>query len=126
MPVIDLIIRIKNGYMARKDVVLIPFSKFKESVLLKLKNLGYVSNYTIEGESKKYLKIELKYENGEPKFTDVKIFSKPGRRWYTSCREIKSVKGGMGHAIFSSSKGIMTDREAKKLQVGGELLFYIW
>lgn len=126
MPVIDLIIRIKNGYMARKDVVLLPFSKFKESVLLKLKNLGYIADFAIEGESKKYLKIELNYENGEPRFTDVKIFSKPGRRWYSSYKDIKSVKGGMGHAILSSSKGIMTDREAKKLQVGGELLFYIW
>lgn len=112
--------------MARKDVVLLPFSKFKESVLLKLKNLGYIADFAIEGESKKYLKIELNYENGEPRFTDVKIFSKPGRRWYSSYKDIKSVKGGMGHAILSSSKGIMTDREAKKLQVGGELLFYIW
>lgn len=126
MPVIDLIIRLKNGYMAKKEIVSLPFSKFKESVLSKLKALGYVSDYTIEGENKKYFRVELSYNEGQPALTDVKIFSTPGRRWYSSYKDIKSVKGGMGHAIISSSKGIMTDREAKKSQIGGELLFYIW
>ena len=126
MPVIDLIIRIKNGYMARREFVTVPFSKYKEAVLSKLKLLGYVSDYSIEGDIKKVITIELNYESGIPAMTDVKIFSTPGRRWYTPYKEVRSVKGGMGHAIISSSKGILTDKEARKSQIGGELLFYVW
>jgi small subunit ribosomal protein S8 len=126
MPVIDLIIRIKNGYMARKDQVTAPFSKYRESVLVKLMSLGYISNYVVNGDVKKVITIDLNYDKGIPAVTDVKIFSTPGRRWYTPYKEVQSVKGGMGHAILSSSKGILTDKEAKKSQVGGELLFYIW
>jgi small subunit ribosomal protein S8 len=68
----------------------------------------------------------LKYDEGVPALTDVKIFSTPGRRWYTAYNELKPVLGGMGHALISSSQGVMTGSEARKAKVGGELLFHIW
>lgn len=126
MSVIDLIIRIKNGYMAKREQISSPFSKYRESVVRKLKELGYVADYRIEGDIIKNIIIDLRYDEGVPALTDVRVFSTPGRRMYQPYRDVKSVKGGMGHAIISSSKGIVTDREAKKAQVGGELLFYIW
>ncbi len=126
MSVIDLIIRIKNGYLAKREEIHVPFSKFRESVLRKLVDLGYVTEYQIYGESIKHMVVKLKYESGVPAMTDVRIWSTSGRRMYKPYKELSSVKGGMGHAIISSSKGIVTDREAKKSQVGGELLFYIW
>lgn len=126
MSVIDLVIRIKNGYMAKRERVTSPHSKYRESVVSKLKELGYVEDYQIIGEVKKTIIIDLKYQSGDPAITDVKIFSTPGKRIYRPYKEVKPVKGGMGHALISSSKGIITDREAKKSQVGGELLFHIW
>lgn len=126
MPVIDLIIRIKNGYMSKKNIVVSPYSKFREAVVKKLLSLHYISNYNVSGDIKKTIEIGLKYEDKDSFFTDVKIFSTPGRRVYLPYKDIKSVKGGMGHAIISSSKGILTDKEARKSQVGGELLFHIW
>ncbi len=126
MSVIDLIIRIKNGYMAKREQIVSPYSKYRESVVRKLKELGYITDYTVEGEKIKHILVNLRYDEGVPALTDVRVFSTPGRRMYKPYKEVKSVKGGMGHAIISSSKGIVTDREAKKAQVGGELLFYIW
>ncbi len=126
MSITDLIIRLKNGYMSRKDSVTVPYSKYRESVLQKLQKLNYIESYDIEGEVIKNITVVLKYEQGIPAITDVKIFSKPGRRWYTPYKEIRPVLGGMGKVILSSSKGIVTDKEAKKEKVGGELLFQIW
>jgi len=126
MSVIDLIIRIKNGYMAKREQVDSPYSKYRESVVRKLKELGYIEDYRIEGEIIRTIQIDLRYVDGTPAITDVKIFSTSGRRMYKPYSEIGSVKGGMGNALISSSKGIVTDREAKKQQVGGELLFHIW
>lgn len=126
MSVIDLLIRIKNGYLAKREHIDTPYSKYREAVLKKLKELGYIDNYVITGDRLKQLDVTLKYEAGIPALTDVKLFSTPGRRMYTPYRDIKSVKGGMGYAILSSSKGIVTDREAKKEHIGGELLFHVW
>lgn len=126
MPITDLIIRLKNGYMAKKESVIVPYSKFRESVLKKLKELDYIESYEIEGETIKEMTVQLKYIEGVPALTDVKIFSTPGRRWYTPYKEIRPVLGGMGRVIISSSKGILTDREAKQERVGGELLFHVW
>lgn len=126
MTVADLVIRIKNGYMADRETIIVPFSKFNISILEKLKQLKYIQDFTIEGETIKKITAILKYDDGVAAFTDVKIFSTPGRRWYTTYNEIKPVLGGMGQAIVSSSKGILTGKEAKKEKVGGELLFHIW
>ena len=125
--IIDLLIRIKNGYLARKENVTSPHSMFKESIVKKLESLGYVKSYSITKQGvKKEIKMVLVYEEGVPLFTQVKIFSRPGRRWYVTKKEMKPVLGGLGYAIVSTPQGILTSIEAKQKQVGGELLFEIW
>lgn len=124
--IIDLIIRIKNGYAARRETISSPYSKFKEEVLKKLSTLGYIKQYSVEGDIIKTFTITLDYQNGAPAVTDVKLFSKPGRRWYTASKNIKCVLGGLGVSILSTPQGILTNKEARKTQIGGELLFEIW
>ena len=124
--IIDLIIRIKNGYMAKKETIESPHSKYKETILKKLMSLKFIKNYTVKGEIKKNIIINLSYEEGNPAITDVKIYSKPGMRLYISYKNLKPVLSGFGYSILSTSKGIMTDREAKKAKLGGELLFSFW
>lgn len=124
---IDLIIRIKNGYIANRESIEAPYSKLKEEVLKKLKALKFIGDYKIEknGAFRKFV-IELSYEGGMPAISDVKIYSKPGRRWYVAAKKIKPVFGGLGASILSTPKGIMTNKEAKKEKTGGELLFEVW
>lgn len=124
--IIDLIIRIKNGYSARRESIDAPYSGFREEVLKKLESLGYIKNYTVSGDVIKIIDVTLAYENGIASVTNVKLFSKPGRRWYTSAKNLKSVLGGMGVAVLSTPQGIMTNKEARKKNIGGELLFEIW
>lgn len=121
----DLIIRIKNGYMARKETILVKKSRFNESILKKLKELNYVASYE-QSEDAHYYEVSLKYEEGMPAVTEVRIFSKPGRRYYVSYKDLKPVIGGMGYSVISTPKGIITNLEAQKEKVGGELLFNIW
>ncbi|KKP65865.1 MAG: 30S ribosomal protein S8 [Candidatus Roizmanbacteria bacterium GW2011_GWC2_35_12] len=115
--ILDLIIRIKNGYMAKKEVIVSPHSKFKEQLLSKLKDLKFIKGYEVEGTLKKNITIKLSLDN-ETTFTDIEIFSKPGQRHY--------VVSGYGFSILSTPLGILTDKEAKTKKVGGELLFNIW
>ncbi len=126
MSVADLIIQIKNGYMARRESIEMPFSKFSESLLFKLKKLQYIEGYETEGDKVKRVTVFLKYDEGVPALTDVKLFSTPGRRWYLSYSDIKPVLGGLGKAIVSTPKGLLTGSEARREKVGGELLFHIW
>ncbi len=123
---IDLIIRIKNGYLARREEITSPYSKFREEILKLLKKLAYIKDFRVEEETIKKITVELLYQKGRPALTDVKLISKPGQRTYVSYRILKSVLGGMGHSILSTSKGVMTNSQAKKEKVGGELLFNIW
>jgi small subunit ribosomal protein S8 len=126
-PIIDLIIRLKNGYGAQRQEVESPHSNFREEVLKKLVEIGYVKKYTVTGDKVKTLHITLQYDEAySPALTDVKIYSKPGRRWYVAMKELKPVLGGLGYSILSTPKGILTHVEAKKNKVGGELLFSIW
>jgi small subunit ribosomal protein S8 len=122
---IDLIIRIKNGYLARKEKVEVLRSNFNLRILKKLKELKYIKDYS-EKEDGKKIEVELLYNNNQKALTDVKIHSKMGRRIYRGYRELKPVLNGLGFSIISTSKGILTNVEAKKLKVGGELLFDIW
>lgn len=112
--------------MAKKETITSPYSKYKEALLKKLVSLKFVKEYKIEGEIKKTISITLIYEKGEPALTDVQIISRPGRRFYVSYRNLKSIMSGFGHSILSTPKGIFTNREARKLKLGGELLFNIW
>jgi small subunit ribosomal protein S8 len=124
--VTDLIIRVKNGYMSGKESIESPYSKLREALVKKLVDLKYLKDYKVEGDVVKTMTINLLYKNGMPSLTEVKIFSRPGKRWYTSFKELKPVLGGLGYGILSTPKGLMTHVEAKKNQVGGELLFNIW
>ncbi len=123
----DLIIRIKNGYTARKETVESPYSKMREEIIKKLKSLKFIKDYKVDKDGVfKKLVVELSYADGMPAMTDVKIYSKPGRRWYVTVKKIKTVFGGLGAAIISTPKGILTNQEAKKEKIGGELLFEVW
>jgi small subunit ribosomal protein S8 len=122
----DLIIRVKNGYMSGRDSITSPYSKYREELLKKLVSLGYVKEYSVTGDIVKTVTMKLAYKDGVPALTQVKIFSTPGRRWYVASKDMKPVLGGMGYSILSTPQGILTHVEAKKKNVGGELLFNIW
>ncbi len=125
--IIDLIIRIKNGYMSKRELVKSPYSKYKEELLKILEKIGYIDSYQIEEKNKiKQVLIKLSYPNGNPAITAVKILSRPGKREYIGYRQLKPVMGGLGRVIISSSAGIIDNFEAKKRRLGGELLFEIW
>lgn len=125
--IIDLIIRIKNGYIANRQRIESPYSKMREEVLKKLTALKFVASYKIEKDDVfKKIVIELNYQDGIPALTDVKIYSKPGRRWYVPVKKIQRVFGGLGASILSTPKGILTNKEAVKEKTGGELLFEVW
>lgn len=125
--VIDLMIRIKNGYIARNEEIQGQYSKMNVEVLKVLQAEGYVSKFEVtENNTKKDITIELKYNEGEPVLTDVKLMSKPGRRLYTRVSEIRPVLGGLGIGVVSTPKGIMTEKNARKEKIGGEMLFKVW
>ncbi|MCX7880914.1 MAG: 30S ribosomal protein S8 [Patescibacteria group bacterium] len=123
---IDLIIRIKNGYLAKKEMVESPYSRFREAILVKLKELKFIKDFKVSGEKIKKIIIELFYHQGNSCLTEVEIISKPGRKIYVSYRDLKPVLNGFGYSILSTPQGIITDKEAKRKKVGGELLFNIW
>ena len=125
-PIGDMLIRIKNGYLARKDVVEVSYSKMKEEIAKLLVKEGYLKKFKIENLKFKILKLELKYEGKKPVIEGVKRISKPGVRIYAKAGEIPKVKYGFGITIVSTSKGIMTGREAKKKNLGGEVICQVW
>lgn len=127
-PVGDFIIRLKNAGAVGKETVSVPFSQFKQAIAEKLKEAGYVSDIDKKGKKvKKTLDIVLKYKpDGTHAISDVKRISKPGRRLYKAAREINPVRYGHGALILSTPQGVMTDKEARKANVGGEALFEIW
>jgi len=125
-PIGDMLIRIKNGYLARKVVVEVPYSKMKEEIAKLLVKEGYLKKFKIENLKFKILKLELKYEGKKPVIEGVKRISKPGVRIYAKAGEIPKVKYGFGITIVSTSKGIMTGREAKKKNLGGEVICQVW
>ena len=122
-PIADMLTRIRNGQSADKVSVSMPASKFKQSVANVLKEEGYIQDWRVEGEgSKKQLTIDLKYYMGEPVIEKIKKVSRPGLRIYKSVEELPQVIGGMGIAIISTSKGVMTDRAARENGQGGEVI----
>lgn len=126
-PIADMIIRIQNGYMARKDEVELPHSKVKEAIALLLKRERYVEDVSIaDVKPQKVITMKLRYVAGSPAVTKVKRISKPGLRKYATTTSIPRALGGYGVTIISTSKGVMSDKEARKLGIGGELLCSIW
>lgn len=123
----DLLIRIKNGYMAGNKSVIIPFSKIGEEICKILKKEQYIKDYLEEQEDgKKSLVIELLYEGNVPAVRGISLISRPGRRMYGRLKDLKPVLSGLGILVLSSPMGILTGKEAFKKKTGGELLFKIW
>ena len=122
-PLGDLLARIRNAQMRNKSKVSSPNSKLRESVLEVLKTEGYIRAYTVvEREGRSELEIELKYFDGEPVIRELERISKPGRRVYTSVRNLPRINNGLGVAIVSTPKGVMADHDARDANVGGEIL----
>ena len=127
-PIADYLTRIRNASMARHKVVEIPASKIKKEITKILFDKGYILNYKFEDETfPKTIKIALKYHpmTKEPAMTNIKRVSTPGLRKYVGVENMPRVLNGLGIAIVSTSKGLMTDKEARSLNVGGEVLCYI-
>lgn len=123
----DIAIRIKNGYMAGKPVIAATYSKLNVTILEILKKEKFIADYRIlEDGVKKTMQIELRYTDLQPAVSEVALVSKPGRRMYSRAKYIRPVLGGLGISLLSTPKGVMTDRDARKLKVGGEVLFKIW
>ena len=123
-PIGDMITRIRNAQMRSLHKVIIPSSKFRTKILDVLKQEGYISNYKLlsDPNKKSSLSVDLKYNNGIPVIKEIKRVSKPGRRIYARATSIPRIQNGLGVAIMSTSKGIMSDYEAKSQNVGGEII----
>jgi small subunit ribosomal protein S8 len=127
-PIADMLARIRNAARAAHEDVQIPTSKIKESIARILAEEGYVDGYEIVAdEGHPYLQIQLRYsEEREPAIAGIRRVSKPGRRVYRGASDLPRVLGGLGVAIISTSHGVMTDKEARRSRVGGEVLAYVW
>ena len=128
-PIADMLTRIRNANTAKHDTVDIPSSKMKNAIADILFNEGYITKYEIiEDGNFKTIRVTLKYgaDKNEKIITGIKRISKPGLRVYASKNEIPKVLGGLGTAILSTNQGVITDKEARKLQVGGEVLAFVW
>lgn len=126
-PISDLIVRIKNANARKHKSVSIPYSIKKEAIVKLIESEGYISSYSVEGEkTSKELVVKLKYKKGQSAIVGIKRVSKPGLRVYVKSEEIPSIISGYGTVIISTSKGLMTGKEARKENVGGEIIAYIW
>ena len=124
----DFLTVIRNALMIYKRSVVVPSSKCKVGIAQVLKDEGFIRDFKIEQDTigKKFLQIFLKYVDGESVINEITRISKPGRRHYERSKKIIPVVGGLGISIVSTSKGVMTDRKAKKMFVGGEILCHVW
>lgn len=123
-PLGDMLTRIRNGQMASKSTITAPASKLRANVLEVLRREGYIRGFeTVElGRGKRELAIQLKYHNGEPVIRELRRVSKPGRRIYAGVKELPKVYNGLGIAILSTPRGVLSDAEAREARVGGEVL----
>ena len=123
-PIADMITRIRNAQLRTLNSVTIPGSKFRAKILDVLKGEGYISDYKYMSDKKNRgsLLVNLKYNNGSPVIREIKRISKPGRRIYTKADSIPKIQSGLGIAIVSTSKGIMTDNDARSKNIGGEII----
>ena len=125
-PIADLLTRIRNAQMVAKQTVLVPSSKLKVAIAQVLKDEGYIDGFQVKTEEgKATLEIALKYYAGRPVIERIERVSKPGLRIYKGCEDIPRVMNGLGVAIVSTPKGVMTDRKARATGVGGEVLCYV-
>ncbi len=126
-PISDFLLRIRNASKAKKFRVEIPASKMKQGLAEILKKENYINDYSIVEDNKQnIIKIQLKYRDGACAITGLKRISKPGLRVYKPTEQLQRVYNGLGTAVISTSKGLMTDKEARSQSIGGEIVCYIW
>ena len=126
-PIADMLTRIRNAIIAHHDALVVPASKIKLAIAKILKEEGFIIDYSIvKGKPQQMIKIQLKYIDNQPALLGLERVSKPGLRVYVKKHEIPRVYGGLGIAIISTPKGVMTGQEAWKKELGGELLCYLW
>jgi len=118
----DMLTRIRNGQMSSKTEVTMPSSNLKAAVAEVLQQEGYINGYSVAAGAKPELTVELKYFEGKPVIEEIDRFSRPGLRRYAGANELPTIRGGLGIAVVSTSKGVMTDRAARAANVGGEVL----
>lgn len=121
-PLADMLTRIRNAQMAEHASVVMPASKIKAAVAEVLKNEGYIADYKVEGDVKAQLTVVLKYFEGKPVIEQIKRVSRPGLRNYRAASDLPKVNGGLGIAVVSTNKGMMTDRAARTQGIGGEVI----
>ena len=125
-PIADMLARIRNAYMAHLETVDFQHSKLKGEIVRVLKREGFLNDFVVEGSPKKVMRVYLKYAGREPAIRGLRRDSAPGGRRTARVAKIPRPLGGMGLAILSTSEGIMTDREARKRKIGGEVLCTVW
>ena len=125
-PISDMLTRIRNANRALLPAVELPYSKIKENIAGILKREGYIADFAVEGKLPKALKLKLKYQGKKSVIEGLRRVSTPGLRRYVGATDIPRVRGGMGVAMVSTSEGVMTDTQARKKNIGGELLCYVW
>ena len=121
-PISDMLTRIRNAQMARHDSVEMPSSTAKVNICKVLRSEGYIGEYRVSDDAQPVLWVELKYHNGRPVIEELARISRPGLRSYSGVEDLPSVRGGLGIAVISTNKGVMTDRQARSEGVGGEVL----
>ena len=124
-PISDMLTRIRNGQAAQKVAVKMPSSKLKVAIAALLKAEGYIEDYAVDSEAKPALEITLKYFQAKPVIERIQRVSRPGLRVYKKKDELPTVMGGLGVAVVSTSKGLMSDRAARKAGLGGEIICYV-
>ena len=124
-PIADMLTRIRNGQSAAKVSVAMPSSKQKVAIAQLLKEEGYIADYKVSGDVKAELEVELKYFQGKPVVELIQRVSRPGLRIYKKRGELPKIMNGLGIAVVSTSKGVMTDRAARKAGMGGEIICYV-
>ena len=125
-PISDMLTRIRNAHRALLPALELPHSKMKESIAAILKKEGYIAEMSVEGKPMKKLKLKLKYQGKKGVIEGLRRVSSPGLRRYVGATEIPRVRGGLGTAIVSTSQGVMSGTQARKNNLGGELLCYVW
>ena len=126
-PIADMLTRIRNAIQAKHDSVVVPSNKEKLEIARILKEEGFITDFVVDGDLKKNIIITLKYgKNNEKVISGLKRISKPGLRVYAKADELPRVLNGLGIAIISTSKGMITDKEAKQQHIGGEVVAYVW
>jgi small subunit ribosomal protein S8 len=127
-PIADMLTRIRNAHLARHEHVTIPGSKLKLEIAKVLKAQGYIQKYDlVDDKGRGQIRVHLRYHgDGEPIITGIRRISRPGLRVYVDSKHIPRVLGGLGVAVLSTSQGVLTDRDARRRRVGGEVLCYVW